>query len=223
MGSPTVTPLTERRHDGGYIVWEPQNGMVTRKEILLASGAGICEPGLVLGQIGHALVAIAAALGTNTGNGTFGVITVGAPAIAGLYKLQMVAATRFILEDPLGVEIGQGATGGAFAAGGIGFTLTAGGTPHVAGDSFTLTVAVGSLKYVAYDPTANNGAERAAAILYGLRDASSADKKAVANASGPMRINAAELVWGANVTTNQHKIDALAALAALPGGGIQAS
>jgi hypothetical protein len=36
----------------------------------------------------------------------------------------------------------------------------------------------------------------------------------VANTRGPMRVNAAELVWGANVTTTPQKTAALAALAA---------
>lgn len=223
MGNPTVTPFTERRHDGGYIVWEPSNGIVNREAILLLSGAGICEAGLVLGKVGHALTGTAAALGTNTGNGTFSAIAIGDPGVAGKYVLQMVDATHYVVEDPAGVEIGHGVAGAAFAAGGLGFTFTAGGTPHVAGDSFIITVAPGSNKYIAYDPTAVNGAEFAAAILFGTRDATSADKKAVANTRGPMRVNASELVWGANVTTSQHKIDALAALNALPGGGIQAT
>lgn len=220
---PTVTPLTERRHAGGYIVWEPQNGLVTRDEVIIASGAGECEAGLVLGQVGHALTAVAAAQGVNTGNYTFGAIAVAAPAVAGVYILRMQDATHYVVEDPDGEQIGHGVFGTAFAAGGLSFTATAGATPAVAGDSSTLTVGVGSLKYVAYDPTANNGAERAAAILWDFRDATAADRKATANIRGPMRINAAELVWGAGVTTTQHRTDALAALAGLPGGGIQAS
>jgi hypothetical protein len=220
MGNPTVTPITERRHDGGYIVWEPSDGIVTRDAITLLSGAGVCEAGLVLGQVAHALTGSAAALGTNTGNGTFGAIAVGDPAVAGKYAMQMADATHFVVEDPTGVEIGHGVAGQAFAAGGLSFTFTAGGTPHVAGDSFAITVAVGSNKYLPYDPTAGNGAEFATAILFGTRDATSADKNAVANVRGPMRVNASELVWGPNVTTTQHKNTALAALKAL---GIQAT
>jgi hypothetical protein len=107
--------------------------------------------------------------------------------------------------------------GVAFAGGGLSFTGTAGGTAQVAGDSFTITVAPGSGKYVPYDPTAATGREFACAILYGGRDATSADKKCTVNDRGPMRVNAGELVWGANVTTNQHKLNALAALLALAG------
>src|SRR5437764_1500973 len=124
MGNPTVTPFTERRHDGGYIVWEPSDGIVTRDQIIIVSGAGFVESGTVLGQIAHALTGSAAALGTNTGNPTFGAIAVGDPAVAGVYVLNFEDATHFIVEDPAGVEIGHGTTGVAFAAGGLSFTVT---------------------------------------------------------------------------------------------------
>lgn len=220
MGNPTVTPFTERRHDGGYIVWEPSDGIVTRDPIVILSGAGLVEAGTVLGKVGHALTGSAAALGANTGNPTFGAITVGDPAVAGAYVLRFQDATHYVVEDPGGVELGHGVTGAAFAAGGLGFTVTAGGAAAVPGDSWTITIAAGSGKYVPYDPTGNDGREFGSAILFGTRDATSADKTAVASVRGPMRVNANELVWGAGVTTNQHKLNALAALAAL---GIQAT
>lgn len=220
MGTPTVTPFTERRHDGGYIVWEPSDGIVTRDQVIVLSGAGFVEAGTVLGKAAHALTGTAAAQGTNTGNPTFGAITVGDPAVAGVYVLNFEDATHFTVEDPAGVQVGHGTTGVAFAAGGLGFTLAAGGTPAVPGDSWKITVAAGSGKYLPYDPTGNDGREFACAVLFGGRDATSADKNAVANVRGPMRVNASELVWGAGVTTTQHKTNALAALAAL---GIQAT
>lgn len=220
MGNPTVTPFVERRHDGGYVVWEPSDGIVTRDVLIIASGAGIVEPGTVLGQIGHALTGSAAVLGANTGNPTFGAITVADPAIAGAYVLRFQDATHYVVEDPGGVEVGHGVTGAAFNAGGLSFTVTAGGAAAVAGDTWTITVAPGSGKFVPYDPTGNDGREFASAILFGTRDATSADKNAVGHVRGPMRVNSSELVWGAGVTTTQHKTNALAALAKL---GIQAT
>jgi hypothetical protein len=223
MGVPQVTPITERRHGGGYVIWEPEDGMVCRDNIVLLTGFGQLEAGTVLGQVGHALTGTAAALGANTGNGTFGAITVGDPAVAGVYTVRMADATHYVVEDPNGVEIGHGVTAVAFAGGGLSFTWTAGGVAMVAGDSYTITVAPGSGKYVPYDPTGNDGREFASAILYGGRDTTNVDQKAVAHVRGPMRVNVNELVWGANVTTTQHKTNALAALKALAGGGIQAS
>jgi hypothetical protein len=223
MGVPTVTPITENRHDGGYIVFEPADGMVTREVGILLTGFGFVQAGTVLGKVAHALTGTAAALGTNVGNGTFGAITVADPAVAGVYTVRMQDPTHYVVEDPAGHEIGHGATAVAFAAGGLSFIWTAGGTAMVAGDSYTITVAAGSGKYVPYDPTGNDGREFACAILFGGRDTTSADKKCVVNTRGPMRVNANELVWGANVTTTLHKTTALAALLVLPGGGIQAT
>jgi hypothetical protein len=221
MANPLVTPIGENWHAGGYVIWEPENGMVTRAEGTLLSGVGIVTAGTVMGQVTEAGTAVAAALGTNTGNGTFGAITVAHPSIPGVYDVEFDDATHFVVSDPHGVEIGHGTTGAAFAAGGIGFTITAGGTAFVPGDSFTVTVAAGSGKYVVFDPTADDGREIASAILWsGYRDATSADKKATLNVRGPMRVNVGELVWGANVTTTPQKTAALASLAAL---GIQAS
>lgn len=220
MGVPQVTPFTERRHDGGYVVWEPSDGIVTRDPITVLSGAGFVEAGTVLGKVGHALTGTAAALGTNVGNGTFGAIAVGDPAVAGVYTVEMDDATHYVVSSPGGQEIGHGVTAVAFAAGGLGFTWTAGGTPMAAGDSYTITVAAGSGKYVPFDPTGVDGREFASAILFGGRDATSADKKAVAHVRGPMRVNSSELVWGANVTTTPQKTAALASLQAL---GIQAT
>ena len=67
----------------------------------------------------------------------------------------MTSATKFTLEDPKGVQVGSGTLGTAYNKGGLGFTLTAGGTPAVEGDEFTITLAVGTRKYSAY---AANGA-----------------------------------------------------------------
>jgi hypothetical protein len=215
MGVPTVTPLVENRREGGYVVWDASNGMITRERILLVSGSGVCIAGLVLGAIITG-TAVAAALGTNTGNGTFGAITVGGAARAGDYVVEFDDATHFVVSDPGGVEIGHGTTGVAFSAGGIGFTITAGGTAFVAGDSHKVTVSVTAVKYGPFDPTATNGLQNAAAILWsGYRDATSADKRAVGNVRGPMKVQIAELLWGANVTTTPQQTAALAQLAKL--------
>lgn len=91
------------------------------------------------------LTATAAALGTNTGNGTMGSITASAGAKVGRYTLTIVEpaanAGAFVVTDPDGVQIGDGAVASAFSAGGLAFTLADGATDFVAGDSFAITVA----------------------------------------------------------------------------------
>lgn len=215
MGAPTVPPILENRHQGGYVVWDPSDGQLTRAAIMLAAGAGVCLTGLVLAAIITGGVAVAAPIGTNAGNGAFGAIAVAAGAKTGTYSVEFDDATHFVVSDPNGAEIGHGNTGAAFNAGGLSFTITAGATPFAPADSFAIAV-TGSYKYGPYDPTATDGHQFASAILWsGYRDATSADKRAVANVRGPMKVQAAELIWGPNVTTLQQQAVALAQLTAL--------
>lgn len=103
-------------------------------------GAG--DHGCLLAQT---LTASAAALGTNTGNGTMGAITVTAGAMPGKYTLTIIEpganVGTFVVTDPLGNQIGDGVVASAFSAGGLAFTLADGASDFVAGDSFTITVA----------------------------------------------------------------------------------
>ena len=86
---------------------------------------------------------------TNTGNFTVGTVTITDPAKVGNYRIVFTAATAFNLYSPEGDFITAGATGTAVngeAGQGLSFTITAGGTPAVAGDSGTIAVA-GTTKY----------------------------------------------------------------------------
>lgn len=217
MGLPTYTPLVENRREGGFVVWDPSDGMFTREAGLIQSGAGIVTSGLVLAAILTGGAATVATLGSNTGNGAMGAVTVGAAAKVGDYKVVLVEpnanAGAFVLEDPSGMIIGHGNVAAAFTGGGLSFTLADGATDFVSGDTLVITV-TGATKYVAYDPTSVTGAQYAAALLWsGYRDATSADKRAVLVVRGPIKINPNELVWGAGVTTDSHKTTAFAQLA----------
>jgi hypothetical protein len=86
--------------------------------------------------------AVSAPNGGNTGTGTVTAgptVTAGA-AQNGAYSVKFTAETVFSVFDPNGRELTPGATGVAYSDGGIGFTITAGGTAFVAGDGFTMTV-----------------------------------------------------------------------------------
>jgi hypothetical protein len=78
------------------------------------------------------------------------------------------------------VEIGEGVVATQFSAGGLTFTIADGSTDFVSGDSFTITVTAGSGQYRAVSPTAKDGSQIGAAILYRGVDATEAAKKAVA-------------------------------------------
>lgn len=138
MGNPKVTPLVEQLHSFGFLVSQARGRRSFEQGVL--TGGKLVLAGTLLGIITAALTASAAALGTNTGNGTFGTITPQAsPATqVGVYGLAMTDATHFTVTAPDGAT-STGTTGVAFSALGIGFTLTAGGTPFIAGDTFAFT------------------------------------------------------------------------------------
>lgn len=217
MGDPTNPVLTENRREGGFVVCDPSDGMFTREQGLLAAGAGVCGTGLVCAALLFAGAAVATPLGVNVGNGGFGAIVVGGAAREGDYRLVVIEPAAnsgvFTIEDPAGVTIGHGTIGTAFSAAGLSFTLSDGATDFAAGDCFVISV-TGAVKYVPYDPTSTSGAQRAAAILWSsVRDATTADKRAVFNVRGPLKVQTAELDWGPGVTTLSQRRTALAQLA----------
>lgn len=131
------SPLIEQWHAGGFLVSQPR-GHRHIDRVMITGGAKV-YPGTVMGQQTTGATAVAAAIGTNTGNGTFGTITpVSVPTQIGAYSVVFSSATAFTVTAPSGATA-AGTTGVAFAALGIGFTITAGGTAFVAGDSFTIT------------------------------------------------------------------------------------
>lgn len=136
--------------------------------VTLDASAAALKAGTVLGKIAASSASSAAKSGGNTGNGTMGVVTVGAGAQPGVYKLRVTkAATNagdFQVIDPQGDVIGVGTVAAAFNTGGLSFTLADGATDFVVGDGFDITVS-GSGKYVAYSNAATNGSDIASAIL----------------------------------------------------------
>lgn len=160
---------------------------------------------------------ITSAAGTNTGNGTIGTLSVtGYAAKAGVFAVEFDDATHFVVSDPAGAQIGHGTTGVAFKAGGLSFTITAGGTAFVPGDSFAITVAAGSGKYKAFDPANTDGSQNPSGILFATKDATLADKPC-AVVVRQCEINASELVW----PTGMSAASITAALAQLKALGIQ--
>lgn len=202
--------LTETRHAEGFIVSEVPGGRLSRDQGMLISGQKVTA-GTVLGTV-LGTTAAATAKVNNTGNGTFGTINMLPPAIEGRYVLTMETATTFVVVDPNGNELPHGATGSAYAEGGLSFTLTAGGTAFVQGDGFDLNVSATGAGYAVYDPTATNGQEIATAIALNDTDATAA-AHAIGVLARLAEVNASELVWGTNVTTAEQQNAALAQLA----------
>lgn len=108
--------------------------------------------------------------GSNTGNGTVTVFSIGlneTPEV-GNHTFEMTGALVGKLISPSGNEI----TGLAIAdgdaaiikAGGLVFTVTDGSTAFIAGDEFTLAVANGTGKYIPYTAAGTAGASAPCAI-----------------------------------------------------------
>lgn len=201
-------------HAGGFLVREG-NGDISREEVTILSGENLTA-GTVLGKIAVGTASATARSG-NTGNGAMGAITVSAGAKAGVYVLTILEpgsnVGAFMVEDPDGINIGNGDVAAAFSAGGLAFTLADGGTDFAAGDQFAITVAAGSGKYAQFDQDASNGLQHAAGILWADVDATDADAAGVAVVR-LATVNAAELAWPADIEAGE-KVAGLAELAAL--------
>jgi len=152
-------------------------GYASRENITVTGDGAAMVSGTLLTQVGDTGTAAFAMDSGATGNPTSGSITVGAAAVPGKYSIEFTAATKFDVEDPKGVAVGSGTVGTAFNKGGLTFTLTAGGTAAVAGDTASITVAAGNKKYTRY--AAGGTAGPADAVLYNGKAAFTGDKKAV--------------------------------------------
>lgn len=138
------------------------------------TGGLLLPRGTILGKITVGAVTSAAKSGGNTGNGTNTALSAGTRAKTGIYTVRMLTATTFSVTNPYGIPLPNGANG-AYANPEINFTVTAGGTPFIAGDGFDITVAAGSAMYKKAVATAVDGSQNPVAILAEQADASGGD------------------------------------------------
>lgn len=105
---------------------------------------GAADHGVIVGTT-QAGTAVGAAVSGNTGNGTITAApTVAAGAKEGVYIVTILEpatnAGEFMLEDPDGVNVGNGTVAVEYDADGLTFTVADGSTDFAAGDQFTITV-----------------------------------------------------------------------------------
>jgi len=207
--------LAETLHAGGFMLsGNFDAGYISADAITMKSGQAAINAGTVLGKIvtGTATETHAG----NTGTGAMGAITVADGAQAGIYRVVFVQAVTdkgdFEVFDPAGNMVGTGLVGAVFTGGGLSFTI-ADATDFVVGDKFLVTVAVSATKYVQLAPTATDGSEVAAGILWDYCDASAADTPAAA-ITRTAEVNSAALTWPSGITAGQ-QATATAQLAAL--------
>ena len=154
------------------------SGQRSRDNVHVRQSGAAVKSGTLLVQDTVGAVGFAMEQGS-TGNPTISATSASAQATAqatkGPYTLAFTSATAFKVSDPDDMQIGTGALGTAFSAAGLGFTLTAGGTAAVAGDTATLQVIPADDNYLPY-----TGTGTAVAILYSHLPAATGLKAAVA-------------------------------------------
>lgn len=170
--------LTDARHETDVLKYVVDDFISKGQEVLAANGGAdtVADIGTVLGRIdvGVRDAAYAARAG-NTGNFTnaFANPKVAPGSKLGVYTITFTAATKFRVEDPDGIELGEGTTGVAFTNQ-LKFTITAGGTPAVVGDAADITVtetAVTVKKVVPINFAAVDGSQNAYAISLSTKTA----------------------------------------------------
>ena len=195
--------------------------------VLGPGSATLYDVGTVMGQrtANSTTVANAVAGGSNTGNGT---VSASPSYLAnvqnGTYTIEFVAATRYIVIDPVGNNLGVGFTGVAWAKQ-LGFTVTAGGTPFAAGDTFTMVATVaGTGEYAPVSASATDGTQTAAGIIYRAVTTPASGNLPFAPmvTRGAVKAISNYLLWPSGSTAGQQAAW-LAQLAALPGGIVAAS
>ena len=205
-----MTVFTEGPRTAEFIISEAP-GHLSRDAATIDASEGALLPGQVLGT--RSLGAAAgAANGGNTGNATISAITLRDGARSGAYRVVFTAATAYDVIDPDGRKLASGATGAAYA-GDLGFTITVGGTPMVAGDGFTITVGEGDGAYVALSEDATDGSQVASAILFeGIGEEIA--RRTIFARSG--EVKSSKLAWFEDATPDQ----IAAGIAALADHGI---
>lgn len=194
-----VSPvLNEHFYTGAFLIREA-NGYLSRDkgELVNETSADISfEAGLVLSDV-STVIADFVVGGSNTGNGTIGSITVAVGTKPSNYEIAFTDATNYTVAGPDGSQLGVGVAGTALDVEGLSFTVSAGTTAFVAGDTFTIVVVPsGPKQYVPY-----TGAAAAAAVLFDRVYVEAETARHVAVVSRLAEVNEQELCWDPAVTS----------------------
>lgn len=196
----------------------------------LAAGSGsdnVVDIGTVLGRVKADTITVSAATFVGTGNGVL--TPAGTPysndAQQGNYKVIFDATVtnsgQFEVFRPDGTLDGRGVVGTAYA-GQVKFTIADGSSDFVAGDVFTIPVAVTgiSYKYWPLNLSATDGSQNAFAVSLSKKTATNggSDQSIVALRRGPAIVDDLHLIWPAGITADQ----IAAALVQLEANGIVA-
>jgi len=213
-----MPPVLMRDGMASFLVSEA-NGMYRSRDKadVIANSSAVLVAGTVLGRVvtGTAESAVKTVPEANTGNATSSAITTTSNARTGIYRTRFLTATTFTVARPDGSMLANGATGVAYV-GEIGFTLTVGATPMIAGDGFDVTVTNAPGDFARHDLGASNGTQNAGGILFeevlpGVGAAFNKNRTIIVR---DCEVNGAQLIHSAAATAAQI-VTANAALLAL--------
>lgn len=200
-----MTILTEGGYAGEFVLSEAEFGR-SRDNLTIAVSQTLV-PGQVLGSkvvVADATSVASADAGNTASSGTIAMDATPLTSIAknGRYVGVASAATKVDWTDPDGQQIGVSTHGTLFDKGGIRFTITAGVSANVVGDTFYVDVGIepGDLQYVAYNQDGTDGSQIAKAIAYsGVTTSASATAK-IAGITRAAQVKGVELEWPADIT-----------------------
>lgn len=217
---------TETQHYSDVVKREFESEWGFCKKMVTYNGTAVATPiGTVLGAYIAPPTATPGAM-VGTGNATGGTASAVANQFLqiGTYTVNMLTATTFTVLDPKGRAIGNGATTVAFVSNGLTFTITAGATPAVAGDTLPIVVG-GTVKYKLMEATATDGTQVPSVVIVGdatgrpvsITPVVNTDTSFLVMYRGPAAVADAALAFGASVTAGAVRTAALAALTAASG------
>lgn len=196
-----MTILTMRDGNANYLVSEANGTYRSRDEAdVIGHATLILEVGTVLGRVTTGAATATAQVG-NTGNATSSAVTVTSAAKVGTYVVEFLTATTFSVALPGGALLADGATGVAYAQGGIGFTMTVGATPMVAGDGFNVAVTQAPGDFARHLLSASDGTETVAGILYEEVPPATTALRAITRRD--CEVNGAHLIYSAAASAAQ--------------------
>ncbi len=193
-----MVAFIEDFHAGAFIQSEMCcYGDLSREAIVVAAGQTL-KAGAVLG-FANTAPAVPAMVGT--GNAVMSAISIGPKVQPGNYVVKFTGATTYTVTAPDGEMLPAAAALGAYASSQIGWTITAGATAAVAGDTFTVVVPATG-KYKEYNPANTDGSQVARAVLFAPVNAAAGDMPGTAVVR-LAEVKKAALTWFAGASAPQ--------------------
>ena len=144
------TPLTSHPRLAAFVLSEA-SGQRSRENIKIAMGSEPIPSGTILMATPGPSTGVFARDSSATGNFTSSTPDLWKIPQAGVYTGTFTSATAYTLRDEANQVVGSGTTGTEFDHGSLIFTITAGSTPAVVGDKFTITVTNAPTTYAPLD------------------------------------------------------------------------